>query len=390
MSKERNELKAGAFIIITFVLAVIVVVWINGAGMGPSQVRTVVFKLSDDVGGLRVGDDVRLGGYKVGIVREIEPKDLGSADAKLLVTITLPARYTLHPDAVVGIQSGLTGAVNLNIESVGAGAALPDGAYLVGKPDPKAQLFASIGRMTPHLENAVTQVDTQTISKVNQTVDSTKTLIQHVNAKVDPIVERYNKVADSAGGAVGQINDLMGDTKPDIRGTLKNLNAATGTIKDKLPGIVEQVSAVIAKVDKSLTTAQAALLDVQKTAANAKDLTGSLRSVIVDNKSRLTDIVASIKTTSDNLKEASIEVRHSPWRLLYKPTPGEAGNMNLYDSARAFAEGAGSLSDASQALRDAMHDPQADPAMIQKLVNELDASFTHFQQVENKLWLTAR
>ncbi|HSU65456.1 MAG TPA: hypothetical protein VLJ39_01165, partial [Tepidisphaeraceae bacterium] len=81
---------------------------------------------------------------------------------------------------------------------------------------------------------------------------------------------------------------------------------------------------------------------------------------------------------------------HSPWRLLYKPTPEEAGNINIYDSARSFAEGAGSLSDAATALRDAMHDPKADRARIQKLVDELDLSFNHFQQVENKLWTTAK
>jgi len=389
VSKERNELKAGAFIVITFVLAVVVVVWINGAGMGPSQVRTVAFKLSDDIGGLRVGDDVRLGGFKVGIVRDIQPQGLGGPDPQLLVSISLPARYALHQDAVVGVQSGLTGAVNLNIQSVGTGAPLKDGVALVGNPDPKTQLFASVGRMGPRLESAVADLQTQTIPRVNQTVDSAKTLIQHANAKVDPVVNQYDKVATSARGAMDQVSGLLGDSKPDFRGTLKNLNSATATINAKLPGLIEQVTGVISKVDHSLTSAQSALVDVQRTAENARDLTGSLRSVIVDNRSKLNEMVASIKTTSDNLKEASIEIRHSPWRLLYKPTPAEAGNMNLYDSARAFADGAGSLSDAAQALRDAMHDPHADRAQIQKLVDQLDASFDHFRQVENKLWTTA-
>jgi methyl-accepting chemotaxis protein len=171
---------------------------------------------------------------------------------------------------------------------------------------------------------------------------------------------------------------------------MKNLNGATGTLKEKLPGLIDQITGAIKKVDASLTTAQAALLDVQKTAANAKDLTGSLRTVVVENHGKLDGIISGIKATSDNLKEASIEIRHSPWRLLYKPTPEEAANLNLYDSAREFADGAGSLSDAATALRDAMHDPNADRAQIQKLVEGLNASFAHFQQVENKLWTTAR
>jgi ABC-type transporter Mla subunit MlaD len=390
MASKRNELKAGAFIIITLLLAILVIIKIRGANLGPAQVRTVSFKLTDDLGGLQIGDDVRLGGFKVGVVQEIQPANLQSADPKVLVTITLPGSYTLHTNAIVAIQNGITGSTNLNIQSVGSGPPLADGAMLVGVPDPKTALFASLGRAGPHIESAVAQLDTETVPKVNQTVDGAKTLLAHVDAKVDPVVVRYDKVADNTSAAMGQINDLLGDTKPDIRGTMKNLNGATGTLKEKLPGLIDQITGAIKKVDASLTTAQAALLDVQKTAANAKDLTGSLRTVVVENHGKLDGIISGIKATSDNLKEASIEIRHSPWRLLYKPTPEEAANLNLYDSAREFADGAGSLSDAATALRDAMHDPNADRAQIQKLVEGLNASFAHFQQVENKLWTTAR
>jgi ABC-type transporter Mla subunit MlaD len=383
MKTGRNELKAGAFIIICFALAVMVIVWIKGANVGPSQTRTISFKLSDDLGGLQVGDDLRLGGYKVGIIRDIHPHQLNGAEPQILVTVTLPTHYVLHRNAVVAVQSTLTGTANLNITNVGTGDPIPDGVSLEGQPDPKTTLFASLGKMGPHLESAVNQIDTQTVPSVTA-------FITHANAKVDPIVDRYNKVADNASSAAGQLNDLLGDTKPDLRGTIKNLNAATGTIKDKLPSLMDQITAAIKKVDTSLTTAQAALLDVQKTAANAKDLTGTLRSVVIDNQGKLDGIISGIKTTSDNLKEASIEIRHSPWRLLYKPTPEEAANLNIYDSARAFAEGANSVSDAATALRDAMHDPRSDRAEIQKLIENLDLSFNHFRQVENKLWSTAK
>jgi ABC-type transporter Mla subunit MlaD len=296
----------------------------------------------------------------------------------------------MHPDAIVGVQTTLTGTTVLNIAAVGTGGPLPDGQALAGHPDPKTALFASLGSAGPRFESAIERIDAQTIPRVNEAVDSVHTLIAHADSKLDPVVDRYNKVADNAGAAAGQLNDLLGDTKPDIRGTMKNLNAATGTVKDKLPGLVDQITAVINKVDNSLTTAQAALVDIQKTAANAKDLTGSLRAVIVDNRGKLDGIVSGIKTTSDNLKAASVEIRHSPWRLLYKPTPAEAANMNLYDSAREFSDGAQSLSDAATALRDAMHDPNADRAQLQKLVNNLDTSFNQFHQVENKLWSAAR
>lgn len=384
----RNELKAGTFIIITFVLAVSVIVWIHGAGVGPTQQRTVAFKLTDDLGGLQIGDEVRLGGFKVGIVRDIHPDDVDGPNPRLLVTISLPSAYVLHQNAQIAVQTTLTGTTALNITSTGSGPAAGDVA-LTGQPDPKSALFASLGSMGPRLEETINHINTQTVPKVNQTLDTMKTLVAHADSQVDPIVARYNKVADNASSAAGQVNDLLGDTKPDLRGTIKNLNAATGTVKDKLPGLMDHVTEVIAKVNTSLTTAQAALLDVQKTAANAKEITATIRQVVVDNQGKLDGIISGLKTTSDNLKEASLELRHSPWRLLYKPTPDEAANLNLYDSAREFASGAESLSDASTALRDTMRDPKASREQIQNLINQLNVSFTHFNQVENKLWTTA-
>lgn len=381
MSKERNELKAGVFIVITFVMAVLVVIWINGTGVGPSQVRTVAFKLTDDLGGLRVGDDVRLGGYKVGTVREIQAEGLGNPDAKLLVTFTMPASYQLHADAVVALQSSLTGASNLNIESAGNASSptVQDGQALVGQPN---ALTAALKRTAPHLESAIAQLDTQTVPKVNIAVESAHELMAHANSKIDPVSGSATKAFDEASG-------LLGDTKSDLRGTIKNLHSVSDTVAQKLPTVADQLSDLLKKTNTSLTTAQSALVDVQKTAANASDLTSSLRSVIVDNHSKLDGIVNSIKATSDNLKQASIEIEHSPWRLLYKPTPGEAANLNLYDSARQFAMGAQSVSDAAGCLRDALHDPRADRDQIKKLLEQLDASFSHFREVEGKLWLTA-
>ena len=66
MARDRNELKAGIFIVVSIVLVIGVIVAIKGVGrfIEPRQVRTAVFTLKDDIGGLRVGDDVRVGGLK--------------------------------------------------------------------------------------------------------------------------------------------------------------------------------------------------------------------------------------------------------------------------------------------------------------------------------------
>jgi uncharacterized protein YoxC len=243
----------------------------------------------------------------------------------------------------------------------------------------------------------MTGVQTQTLPKANETIvalkqtaDSATSLVKHAETKIDPVVEQYNGVAQHTGEVMVQVRDLAGDSKSDVRGTMKNLNQATSTVREKLPNLLEQVSTVLTKVDRSINSAQVALEDVQKTVANTRDISASLRTVISGNKGRLESIVSGLKATSDNLKATSIEVRRSPWRLLYKPEANEMANLNLYDTARQFAEGAGSLSDAATALRDAMSDPNSDKAQIELLVKHLDDSFQAFHQTERKLWAAVK
>jgi ABC-type transporter Mla subunit MlaD len=153
-----------------------------------------------------------------------------------------------------------------------------------------------------------------------------------------------------------------------------------------LPGILDRLHGVLGKTDIAVGRAAQAMTDIESTAVNTRDLTASLRSVITDNRGKLDTIIASLHATSENLKYASIEIRHSPWRLLYQPKPDEMTNLNIYDSVRQFAQGADSLDDAAEALRDALRDKNADPQQVKKLMDHLNDSFAQFQQVQQKMW----
>src|SRR5262249_1717255 len=148
----------------------------------------------------------------------------------------------------------------------------------------------------------------------------------------------------------------------------------------------EKIDSALAKSQTTVDSINTALEDIKKVAANTKDITASGRSIVSGNRGKIDSMIASLKATGDNLKAASAEIRHSPWRLLYKPGPGEVANLHLDDPPRQFADGASELSDAANSLRDALKDPTAQQADLQKLVDRLDKSFTHFSSVEDELW----
>src|SRR4051794_16455926 len=123
MTKERNAFKAGLFIVVSVAAAVFVIILIKGAShlLGPRGVHEVRFKLSDDLGGLRVGDDIRVGGFKVGAVQAVDLIDAEDGDRELLVKFTMPKKYELREGSRLGVQTGLTGASALNFDSLGKG-----------------------------------------------------------------------------------------------------------------------------------------------------------------------------------------------------------------------------------------------------------------------------
>ena len=412
-AKPRNDVKAGIFILVSAALILGVIFSINGIEgfFDPAQRRAVSFKLTDDLGGLRVGDEVRLGGFKIGTVEDIrvardvktvtpatapaatqpatqpateEPADDGT---RLLVTFSLPRKYELREDSRIGIQTTVTGVASLNIDQIGRGGPLPEGLALVGRPSPMNALFAALGDLSPELA--------PTVRSVRGAVDDVRTgLLPDIRGTVaDVRTQTLPKVGETVTTfkeAGANVRDLLGDTKGDFRDTIANVKDATGTIKTKLPETMDKANALLASLNKTIEDTKGSLEDIKLAVANVRDVTGTAKELVGGNRSKIDGMIGSLKTTGDNLKAASAEIRRSPWRLLYKPGKGEVANLNLYDSARQFAEGAGALHDASAALRDALKSGNTDPKHIERLVKRLENSFVHFQDVEEKLWTSVQ
>ncbi|WP_428940525.1 MlaD family protein [Fontivita pretiosa] len=404
MQDDRNSLKAGLFIVASIVLAIGIIVAIKGVGrfLEPVQRVTVRFDLKDDIGGLSPGDEVRIGGAKVGIVRGVElvPPVDGAGEPAVAVHFSVPRRFVLRRDAVVSIQSTVTGVSVLNISSLGSAEPLAAGEVLAGRPSALAQLLAA----APELSAIAQEVRSVTLPKINSGIDRTvqtvatyretaasaTEFVQHLRGKIDPIIDRYYAFMDTGRAALQNISELFGQTKGDFRATVANLRDATGTVKQKLPGMMDKADTLLTKITEAVEQTNVALEDVKKVAANTRDASASVRSILLNNRGKIEAMIASLKTTGDNLKHASAEIRRSPWRLLYKPKQGELANLNLYDAARQFADGAGQLNDAALALRDALQDPDVDEATVQKLVEKLDTTFANFTTIEQELWEQVR
>lgn len=424
MPKNRSALRAGILMLGSLALIVAVVVGIKGLSWLSEHTKTyfVAFELKTNIGGLRVGDEVRVGGFKVGEVKHIalhKDDDPKHPPYYILIAFSVPEKYSIREDAKIRIDGTLTGTSWLNFEDIGKGSPLKEKEPLVGGPSTTSELLAKVAGMAPEVQGLLADIRTKTLPQINDTLadvrtktvplvnttlgkfgdtadsfkktgDNATALTADLRASYKPVIEKYNAVADKAVAMMESIRALFGDTTPDFRTTMANLRQSTEALKSALPGIMAKVDGILVKVDTAVDGVNKTMVDVQATMSSAKDLAAGAKAVVVGNKTKLDTMIASLKTTGDNLKAATAEVRRSPWRLLYKPAPNEMGNLNLYDAAREFADGANSLNETAGALRDAIKNNQSSPEELKALVDKLDKSMGNFKQVEEKLYTNVK
>lgn len=391
---KHNSLKAGLFIILSFVLIFAVIVFIKGvrAIFVPMQTRQARFALRDDLGGLRPGDNLRVGGYTVGSVKSIAiiRPAVAAQQPYILVRFSLPASYTLRKGAYLAVGGTLTGTSWLNFSDLGAGPALPKALILRGHANPTSSVVAAVTALVPQMKEVLAKVTTTTIPRmdtdltkfgqaadaVHVAADSGSRLLVTVQQRIKPVVATYNTIAAHADAMLVQVRKLA---QAGRVGAVGNLTAATATLKQKLPVLLDHV-------DKLISDAQAALARVNKTFANTTAITATAKSVVDRNADRVNTLIRSLKSAAENLKQASVEIRHSPWRLIYKPSQEEMSNLNLYDAVRSFGSAARHLRHAAAALAAAAKNPSIPPAQVRQLMQQLQTTARHFHAVERKLW----
>lgn len=408
MARDRNAQRAGMFIVLTLLAIVLVLYAVRGTSvLGTMQRRKIVFSLQDNIGGLRVGDNVRIGGFTVGSVQSIDlrqPADPGK-QPELVVTVTVPEKYILRVGTKPQAESTVTGAASLNFVSLGTGDPLPADAEIPGAPSSFSELMAAAHTLVPTIQHILSSVDQKTIPEISddlhvlaRTGESINSLALSVRDKTLPNVDAVaGSIRDKLPPLLDNANGVVTTAKERLPALMDNVSATAGTLKEKLPGLMDNATSVagslkeklpglLDNVKTSLAGADKALTEVTSTFSNAKGITGDVKDVVASNKSRLTTIITSLQSASDNLKYATIEIRHSPWRLLYKPGENEVKNLNLYDTTRQFAQGAEALRDAAQAVNDASKARDLPAKDMQQLLDALQGSFDKFEAVEKKLY----
>lgn len=404
MTPQRDNMKAGLFVLVGFLMFLFVVYTLFDFErlFEQTQQVKVSYTLDDGLKGLKVGAAVTLGHATIGEVVNIQNQWQEETNRVVgkVVTASFPKQYAICQNAIFELNVPTFGtSTTLNIRDIGAGEMYEIGTIIpgaigtmlivdeiivnagIGETQRRQfrQIVENIESITtriredyailmPELKLTITEAKA-IMAKFHDAVADVKSVTTDLANRKDMWFERVDGMTGSAKDSFDRVRDLIRDKEPALRETVDQVHDVTKSLRDR----------TIHQIDEVMLKANAALGNFKMTSSRIKSFVAGQRPV-------LERALANAQLTTDQLKLAAIEVRRSPWRLLYKPGDDELETDNLYDAARSFAQAAGALDATVMSLQAILADPSGDNEQIQEMLDHLEALFTKFEQTERVFW----
>ena len=419
---NRNNVMAGTFLIACLAGAMAIVITLSGATERLVAKTAYVVELSIASGatGLEPGSAVALGGQRVGKVTGLEfsGMDDGVPDS-VLVSVAIRSDIVINEDAIFTLEVPLLGSGSrLNIVSTGLGmgatfmgssARLEADERIVGVLAPPSFL-AQAGYGPDQAEKVRNIIDRfeessndlrRIVADVSRSVPEHTRRVDSILANADTFTadlrerlpgwnDKIDGTLDSARGAVDNFAEVGERAKlrvDEARVTIELVNAAINDNRPRFDEIMENVRSASSKVDsEAMDRVNSTLRMVGDAAERAGAVLADVSAFTAREFPNVSKILANARLASDQLKLTTIEVRQSPWRLLYTPGKKELAEEYVWGAARSYAEAASDLRAASESLEQALlKSNTADPGELSALRDRVRDAMSVYVEREGEL-----
>jgi phospholipid/cholesterol/gamma-HCH transport system substrate-binding protein len=302
MNTSQQSLRVGFFFLLGVALVWVTFATLSGGKLFEDRGYKLVAGF-DDLKELKVSDDVRLAGVKIGSVEKAQLKqDGGGAEAVLRI---LP-NFKVPADAKASIvQSGLLGSdyVSVSLGTPG-GATLKDGDSIGTEVTPDFNsVMKDLGDLGHKLDGALSSLQTA-----------------------------FNGT-DNQGGLFQNLNKLVTDNRDKIAATMTNLqdittkiNQGEGTMGKLVndPRLHDELLAAVDEIKSTAAQAKQFVSDAQSVIDQVKSGKGALGTIVYDEQT-----AANIKTSIQDVRDVSDKLAKGEGTL------GKLINDDtLYDTAK--------------------------------------------------------
>ncbi|MCG6553292.1 MAG: MlaD family protein [Candidatus Magnetominusculus sp. LBB02] len=285
----KEEIKAGA-VVITTLLIISAFVILVGRGQFSSKYDIYYVKLQD-VAGVDIGSQVRLGGMRIGKIINIIAPINAKEPLTVVLGINKGTKFYKGTRAIIS-QIGFVGEIYMGL-SLGnvAEAKIEPGATIPSEDNVQfADLLVRLAKATESLDKLLVDVDA-VFSKQNQ-------------KQVTELLANSNKAAITINAEIQNISHSMTKTFNEMEGVMKEINVI---LKDNKGEVAE----LLKTVTKEVRGIGAMVRSFEKTSSSV--------SIAVDDQSQnMTELMKNINTTLEDLQGVLQEIQNKPWSLIYK------------------------------------------------------------------------
>ncbi len=308
MDSKREQVWVGLFVIIAATLLIVTIFVLTGAFAGSAKTLHARFH---NVAGLEPGATVRYeGGPKIGRVEkiEIDPNDPSLMDMQFSVKSNLPIKTDSH---VAILSFSPLGDNHLEIKAGSpsaaralSGAFLPSDPY-VGFND----LTAQINQLAPQARELLTNLNERVV-QLKITVD-----------RINDLLNDRNR--ENVSASLAELHGMLAENRPEIRSTLKNVNAASakiGPLLDQLHTTIDQTQGTLKKVDGLIDDnredVRASVIKLRQSLENISALTAQLQQMLDNNDDNIDQILNNLRIITENLKSFTYTIKSRPSSLI--------------------------------------------------------------------------
>ncbi|MCH2140547.1 MAG: MlaD family protein [Phycisphaerales bacterium] len=384
-----NNVKAGLFVLISLALGIVVIFILGdfwGKMFGPAMsTYDARFTVSEGVGFLKKGSDVRVGGLNLGKVLSVTPQVGEGPLRDIEVSFTLPEDVPLYTNAVATVQNGLISSDSyVLVSSVGwdvsnrstadsgaPGEQLQPGDVLQGTPS-----GGMIGALLGPESGAALAGTIASVEAIAHRLEVDGKVLEWIIGEQE---------AESMSAGLGDLGDLfqkldrngfviewvLGDEAAgDLRRSLSDVETISARVKsdwtgvDGEPGWSAKITTILDQGDNIAEAIQRVREFIVNNESKVQAMVDNLTSAVSDAKVVIADLhahaplwMADVGDTLANLELASqqldlllAEARNAPWRLLYQPSEKQISGELLYEASRNFVFGAADLKSAAASM----------------------------------------
>jgi phospholipid/cholesterol/gamma-HCH transport system substrate-binding protein len=308
MESKREQVWVGLFVIIAATLLIVTVFVLTGAFAGSAKTFHARFH---NVAGLDQGATVRYeGGPKIGRVEKvvIDPNDPSLLDMQFSVKSDLPIKTDSH---VAILSFSPLGDNHLEIKAGSAAAArAPAGALLPSDP------YVGFNDLTAQINQLAPQAQ-ELLKNLNDRVTQLKITVDRVN---DLLNDRNR---ENVSASLAELHGMLAENRPEIRSTLKNVNAASakiGPLLDQLHTTIDQTQGTLKKVDGLLDDnredLRASVIKLRQSLENISALTTQVQQLLDNNDDNIDQILNNLRIITENLKTFTYTIKTRPSSLI--------------------------------------------------------------------------